>query len=144
MKIAVIDGQGGRLGRLLIESLRERLGQRAWIIALGTNAIATSQMNKAPCDACATGESAISFNSPRVDVIAGSIGIIASGAMHGEVSPEIACSVAESDALKILIPFNKCNLRVMGVADDSMTACVTAAVDDIAALCENSAEQRGI
>ena len=43
MKILIIDGQGGRVGRLLIEALRARLPQ-AEITAVGTNAMATQAM----------------------------------------------------------------------------------------------------
>ena len=38
LKIAVIDGQGGGIGRLIIEKLRKELGQEIYIIGLGTNA----------------------------------------------------------------------------------------------------------
>ncbi|MCI9028158.1 MAG: DUF3842 family protein, partial [Lawsonibacter sp.] len=38
MKIVIIDGQGGRLGCLLVERVRARLPQ-ARIYALGTNSV---------------------------------------------------------------------------------------------------------
>jgi hypothetical protein len=134
MKIAVIDGQGGRLGQLLIDGLRERLGPDIYIIALGTNAIATAQMNKTGCDSCATGESAICFNVPRADVIAGSVGILCAGSMHGEVSDKMAAAVGFSDAVKVLIPFNRCNIQVVGVKSGSMADHIEAAVEQIASL----------
>lgn len=46
MKIVVIDGQGGRLGKLLVEAVKERLPQ-AEVLAVGTNGIATATMQKA-------------------------------------------------------------------------------------------------
>ena len=42
-KIVIIDGQGGRLGKLLVEEVRTRLPQ-AELLAIGTNAIAASAM----------------------------------------------------------------------------------------------------
>ena len=42
----IIDGQGGGIGATIIKKLREKFGESLDIIALGTNAIATSQMLK--------------------------------------------------------------------------------------------------
>ena len=42
-KIVVIDGQGGRLGKLLVEEVKARLPQ-AELLAIGTNGIASSAM----------------------------------------------------------------------------------------------------
>ena len=43
MKIVVIDGQGGRLGKLLVEAVKDRIPQ-AEVLAVGTNGIATATM----------------------------------------------------------------------------------------------------
>ena len=43
MKIVIVDGQGGRLGKLLVEEVRARL-PRAEIYAFGTNTAATATM----------------------------------------------------------------------------------------------------
>jgi hypothetical protein len=61
MKIAVIDGQGGGLGKLIIEKLRKSLGDSIEILALGTNAFATANMVKSGANEGASGESAICF-----------------------------------------------------------------------------------
>ena len=53
MKIAVIDGQGGGLGRSIVSRLKRRDGIE--IIALGTNSQATSAMMKAGAHRGATG-----------------------------------------------------------------------------------------
>ena len=53
MNILVIDGQGGRIGRLFIEGLRQRSAE-THIIAVGSNAIATAAMLKAGADEGAT------------------------------------------------------------------------------------------
>ncbi|HOP72810.1 MAG TPA: DUF3842 family protein, partial [Thermoclostridium caenicola] len=47
MRIAVVDGQGGGMGKTLVEKIRETLGSGVRILALGTNALATAAMLKA-------------------------------------------------------------------------------------------------
>ena len=47
LRICVIDGQGGGIGSAVIKRLKEIYGETIEIIALGTNAITTSQMLKA-------------------------------------------------------------------------------------------------
>ncbi len=60
-RIVIIDGQGGGMGRAIIERIR-RDGLTAELIAAGTNAMATSAMMKAGADAGASGESAVIWN----------------------------------------------------------------------------------
>ena len=55
VKIVVIDGQGGRLGCLLVEEVKKRLPQ-AQIYGVGTNTVATAAMLKAGADFGATGD----------------------------------------------------------------------------------------
>lgn len=132
MQIAVVDGQGGGIGRSLVEKLRASLGARVRIIALGTNALATSAMLRAGADEGATGENAIVFNAPRSRVIAGSIGIVAPNAMLGELTPRMAEAIATSPADKILIPVNRCGLYVAGGAGLTLAECLE---DAVAAIC---------
>jgi hypothetical protein len=120
MRVAVIDGQGGGLGKTIIERLRISFGNSIEILALGTNALATSVMIKAGADEGASGENAIMVNVSRVDAILGTIGIIAANAMLGELTPAMARSIAESQAQKILIPFNRCNLYIVGTQSGAL------------------------
>ena len=53
MKIAVIDAQGGGLGKVIVERIKQRIPQ-AEVMGLGTNVIATSAMLKAGADRAAT------------------------------------------------------------------------------------------
>lgn len=120
MRIAVVDGQGGGIGKALIENLREELGDDIEILALGTNALATSLMLKAGANEGATGENAIAVNAPKVDVIVGSVAIVAANSMLGELTPAMARAVAESSAKKVLIPLNRCGIYVVGVNSEPL------------------------
>lgn len=48
MKIVIIDGQGGRMGKAVIEQLKSSYPELE-LYAIGTNSIATSAMLKAGC-----------------------------------------------------------------------------------------------
>jgi NAD(P)-dependent dehydrogenase (short-subunit alcohol dehydrogenase family) len=115
MRIAVIDGQGGGIGKAIVEKLKATFGEDIEILVLGTNALATSMMIKAGANEGASGENAIIYNAPKVDIIIGSIGIIAANSMLGELTPLMAKAIAESPAKKVLIPLNRCNIHVVGV-----------------------------
>lgn len=115
MRIAVIDGQGGGIGKSIVEKLRKDLPEDIEIIALGTNSLATSFMIKAGANEGATGENAIVFNAGKVDIIMGTVGIIAANSMLGELTAIMAKAIAESPAKKILLPLNRCNIEIVGV-----------------------------
>lgn len=120
MKIAVIDGQGGGMGKAVIERIRSVLGNELHITALGTNALATGVMLKAGANQGASGENAIVVNVNRVNIIIGSIAIVIANSMLGELSPRMAQAVAESSATKYLLPLNKCNVVVAGVKSEPL------------------------
>jgi len=114
-KICVIDGQGGGIGSAIIKKLKERFEERIEVIALGTNAIATSQMLKAKANKGASGSNAIVQTVKKADVIIGPVGIIMPHAMMGEVTPLMAEAVCSCDAKKILLPLTQENLEIVGV-----------------------------
>lgn len=128
MKILVIDGQGGGLGRELIKRLREALPDET-IYALGTNALATAAMLKAGAQAGATGENAIICQCRDAGLILGPVGLLLADAMLGEISPAIAAAIGRSPALKILIPSDRCSLRVAGLGSISLDAAMSDAID---------------
>ncbi len=127
MKITVIDGQGGKMGRLLIETIRSAHPE-AEITAVGTNSIATAAMLKASPTAAATGENAVLVACRTAEIIIGPIGIVIADALYGEISPVMAFAVGQSSARKILIPISKCNNYVAGVEDKSAADLIKAAV----------------
>ena len=130
MKILVIDGQGGRVGRLLIEGLKQQAPQ-LYITAIGSNSIATASMLKAGADEGATGENPVVFNSATADIIVGPIGIILSNALLGEITPRMAEAVSSSKAKKILIPINRCNNLVVGIQTLSLPEFVELAIQEV-------------
>lgn len=109
-----MDGQGGGIGRAVIQKLREALSDEIEIIALGTNTTATLLMIKAGANDGASGENPILYNAGRVDFIIGVIGIIAANSMLGEITPNMARAISESPAKKILIPLNNNGIEVAG------------------------------
>lgn len=118
MKILVIDGQGGKMGKAIVEQL-VRAGHKDDVIAVGTNAVATAAMIKAGV-AGATGENPVKVNAAKADYIIGPMGIIAANSLLGEITPAMALAVSESGARKLLIPVSKCNIQVMGTVDKPM------------------------
>ena len=119
MNILVIDGQGGRLGRKLLESIRKACPD-ADLTAVGTNSMATeSMMNSGCADHLATGENAVIVACRTAQIIVGPFGIATADAMMGEISPAMANAVASSPAYRVLIPMNLCNTYVAGVAKGS-------------------------
>jgi len=119
-KIAVIDGQGGGIGSLIIKRLKEEFGESLEIIALGTNSTATTSMMKARANKGATGENAIILNAGKVDAIAGPLSIVLSNGFLGELTPEIAKAISSSPAKKFLIPLNQEGVEIVAVAKEPL------------------------
>lgn len=127
MKTVIIDGQGGRIGSLLVEKLKSS-GIDTEIIAIGTNSIATAAMLRSGADAGATGENPVVVACRDADFIMGPVGILAADSLLGEVTPVMAQAVAASYAEKILLPVNKCSLHVVGAKELTVPALITEAV----------------
>lgn len=130
MKIVVIDGQGGRLGRLLVEGVKERLPQ-AQVYALGTNSIATAAMLKAGADFGATGENPVVRGTADADAVLGPVGIVVAHSILGEVTPAMAEAVGGCRAKKFLIPMNSCGVVVAGVREQPLLSYVAQALDQM-------------
>ncbi len=117
----VIDAQGGKIGQEIIKSIKQNNSEN-YVIAVGTNSIATSMMYKANPDVAVTGENAVIVSCRKADVIVGTIGIVVADSMMGEITPKMATAVGQANAKKILLPYNKCDIMIAGVSDISLTA----------------------
>ena len=127
MKIVIIDGQGGKIGRAIVDAVI-KLAKDVELVAIGTNSFATTAMIKAGAQYAATGENPVLVNACDADIIIGPVGIIAANSLMGEVTPKMALAVSESKAEKILIPVTKCKITVAGVAPMPMNDYVEAAI----------------
>ncbi|HHU89609.1 MAG TPA: DUF3842 family protein [Clostridiaceae bacterium] len=129
-KILVIDGQGGKLGKQLIEAIKARI-KNIEVTAIGTNGIATSTMLKGGADYAATGENPVIVACRKADIIIGPIGIVIADSLMGEITPKMATAISQSNALRILIPANKCDNIIVGVPDLSMSALISDTINKL-------------
>lgn len=130
MNILVIDAQGGGFGKQLVSAVKREYPQ-AQITAVGTNSVATGAMLKAGADHAATGENAVIVGARKADIITGPIGIVIADSLYGEVTPGMALAVAQSNARRVLIPFNHCDNIIAGVSDLSVGRLIQSAVEEI-------------
>ena len=131
MKVVIIDGQGGKMGQMIIERIKS-VNLPCELIAVGTNSIATSVMLKAGANAGATGENPAICASRDADVIVGPIGIISADSLLGEITPVMAVAVGQSKAKKLLLPVNLCNNIIIGTGSMSMSKLIEETVEEIA------------
>ena len=137
MNILVIDAQGGGIGRQLVAALKGAMPD-ATITAVGTNSAATAAMVKAQADQAATGENAVVVGCRHADIIVGPIGIVIADALLGEITPKMALAVAQSDAKRVLIPFNHCDNVIVGVSDYSISKLIANAVAEVEKMAQTS------
>ena len=133
-QILIIDGQGGLLGKQLVDAIRKSVPD-AEITAVGTNSIATSSMLKAGAHQGATGENAVLVAVRHADIIAGPVGMVIADSLLGEITPAMAAAVGSSDAVKLLLPVNKCSNVVIGAGGKSTSELIGEAVDRIQKIC---------
>ena len=125
--VAVIDGQGGGVGRALVAQIK-RTFPTLHVRALGTNALATAAMLKGGADDGATGENAIVHNAGQMQVLLGPMAILVANGLLGEITPQMAAAVGGSGALKILVPSQRCKNRLAGVTLQPMQVYLEDAV----------------
>ena len=120
MNVLVIDGQGGQLGGQIIKLLKENFDELD-ITAVGTNATATATMLKVGAKQAATGENSVIVACRKANVVIGPIGIVVADSMLGEVTPKMAVAVGQADAVRILLPVNRCDNIIAGIPELSVT-----------------------
>lgn len=130
--VVVVDGHGGGMGKALVARLRERLPQ-VHVRAVGTNSAATEAMLKGGAEDGATGENAVIFNVGKADFVVGSVAILMANGLMGEISPRMAQAVGDSPAIKVLIPANRCGIRIAMGGEQPLRRYLDDCVDLIAA-----------
>jgi len=130
MRILIVDGQGGGVGRQLAVQIKQTFPD-VELMAVGTNTVATSAMLKGGADNAATGENAVLVAARKADVIVGPLGIVVADSLGGEISPAMANAVAQSNAKRILLPFKHCDNVIVGVSDYTLGRLIQQAVDEL-------------
>ena len=136
MNILIIDGQGGQLGAQLIKSIISHFPD-VKLTAIGTNAVATSAMLKAGAKNAATGENPVVVACRKADVIIGPVGIVITDSLMGEITDKMAVAIARADAVRILIPINKCDNLIAGVTNLNAGALIDDAISKLHSIAEN-------
>lgn len=127
MNVVIIDGQGGQLGAQLVKEITAKF-RDITVTAIGTNAVATATMLKAGAKNAATGENPVIVACRKADVILGPIGIVVADSLLGEVTEKMALAVGRADAVRILIPMNRCDNLVAGVPNLNTATLITDAI----------------
>ena len=130
MKILVVDGQGGGVGRQLAAQIKQAFPD-IQLMAVGTNTVATSAMMKGGADTAATGENAVLVAARKADVIIGPLGIVVADSLGGEITPAMANAVAQSNAKRILLPFKNCDNVIVGVSDYTLVNLIQLAIEEL-------------
>lgn len=134
MNVVIIDGQGGQLGAQLVKEIAAQFPDMN-ITAIGTNASATTAMLKAGAKNAATGENPTIVACRKADVIIGPIGIVIADSLLGEITEKMALAIARADAVRILIPMNKCENIVAGVGKLNTGTLISDAVAKLSSVC---------
>ena len=130
MNVTVIDGQGGQLGAQIIKAIMTQFPSID-VTAIGTNAVATATMLKAGANNAATGENSVVVACRRADVIIGPVGIVIADSLLGEITEKMAVAVGRAEAIRILLPMNKCENFVAGVIVSNTSALIADALQKL-------------
>jgi len=117
-----------------VAGLLSELGQAHHIVALGTNTVAAAAMKQAGANQVGVGPRAIADTLPTVDVIVTSLNLVLSGAMLGEVTPEIVQAILGARATKVLLPLNRARMEIVGGESYTLEALITQSLFRVRAL----------
>ena len=114
--------------------LQSELGQAHNIVALGTNGVAAAAMKQAGASQVGIGPRAIADTLPTVDVIVTSLNLVLSGAMLGEVTPEIVHAILGARATKVLLPLNRARVEIVGAGSHTLEVLITQSLSRVRSL----------
>jgi hypothetical protein len=134
MRICVIDGRGGGLGRRLIAGLQTNFRGGHKIVALGTNVVAAKAMKQAGADLVGVGSLAIAETVQTVDVIIASLNLLLPGSLLGEVTPDIARAILNARAKKVLLPVNQAFVEVVGTEHQTLDMLIAKSLSRVTSL----------
>lgn len=109
--IVVIDGLGGGIGKTIVEKITKQLPIYK-IVAIGTNSFAANAMKKAGAHISVFGEDELIQYTKKADIIVSVMGVLIPGGLAGELTQNMVNAISNSKAVKVLIPMNKCGIRV--------------------------------
>jgi hypothetical protein len=87
-------------------------------------------MMKAGANRGATGESAVCFCTQQVDVIIGSISILISNSLMGELTPSMADAIGSARAPKLLLPITQEAVEIVGATFEPLPHMVDILITD--------------
>lgn len=133
MRIAVVDAQGAGIGQTIIKRIRKELPSNVYIIALGTNSIATAKMVRSGANVGITGEKSISIfcKTQKVDCIIGPIGIMINGGINGEITSVISQSILNIECRKYIIPLQRHGIYIPGTRNLEIKEMIGEIIEDI-------------
>ena len=133
MRIAVIDGQGGGLGKALVSSLKLEFKENVFISALGCNYYASKNMYKAGATEAIFGEiDILNFLSAKnYDCIVGPIGIILPGGIGGDITLQIAQAIFNVGCPKYLIPLKVHGIYIPGTSEMGIQELIQIIIEEI-------------
>ena len=108
----------------MVAGLQSELGPAHHIVALGTNLVAAEAMKQVGATQVGVGSRAIADTLPTVDVIVTSLNLVLSGAMLGEVTPEIVQAILGARATKVLLPLNRARVEIVGAGGCTLDALI--------------------
>ena len=133
MNVVIIDGQGGQLGAQLVKEISAQF-PNINLTAIGTNSVATATMIKAGAKNAATGENSVVVACRKANIIIGPIGIVITDSLLGEITEKMAIAVCRADAVRILIPVNRCDNLVAGVPNINTKTLIDDAILKLSAI----------
>ncbi|MEX5214778.1 MAG: DUF3842 family protein [Nitrospiraceae bacterium] len=138
MRVCIVDGRGGGLGRRLVERLRPLASGGLEIVGVGINVAAARTMLAAGAGRVVAGEAAMRQVLPEADLILGPLSIVLPGSMSGDVTSGMASLVLRVQAKKVLLPLNPYEVEVVGVEGRTLDTLIAGAVRRVRSVLETT------